>query len=145
MNIPFPQANNLDLIYDLFCGFEESGMSNSMVGKKYDMAEREGAYYLNALYYIGFLEKHRVKYFLNHRGIEIKQLPDDKRIKNFAKVILDNEFIGRVYLKTKFITKRSEKKEYIAKCIQKETHLGYSTSYRRASTIIAWLDWLDNI
>lgn len=46
---PFSQANNLGLIYNIFCNFENMGMNKYDIQRKYDLVEREGAYYLDAL------------------------------------------------------------------------------------------------
>ncbi len=83
-HIPFPQANNLDLIFDIIMDIGNTGLTKSDVAAKYHMEERQGSYYLDALLYLGFVEKIHSKYFLTKKGITIKELPAHMRKKGFC-------------------------------------------------------------
>ena len=47
--IPFPQANNMELIYNLVKTMPEDGVVYSTIAKEHKIADRQGSYYLNAL------------------------------------------------------------------------------------------------
>lgn len=61
--VPFPQANNMDLIFSIFFDIGDEGLSKYDVIKKYNLADRQGSYYLDALLYIGVVKKINIKYF----------------------------------------------------------------------------------
>lgn len=141
--IPFPQANNMDLIFNIFFDIGENGLSKYDVIKKYQLADRQGAYYLDALLYIGVVEKIKIKYFLNNIGINIRLKSIDEIKKSFCKQILSNPFINDMYISCKEMNSISVKKNYIAGCIFNKIGLNLNTSHRRASTILNWFEWID--
>ncbi|MBU3129010.1 DUF7226 domain-containing protein [Clostridium tagluense] len=141
--IPFPQANNLQLIYKIFCDIDSMGMNKFDIQSRYKLAEREGSYYLDALYYLGFVDKIRIKYFLNHKGILFNKLSDEDRKSEFINLIVHNDFLGDLYKCIILFDSNKEKKEYIAGRIANKEKLGINTAQRRASTIISWFIWID--
>lgn len=53
----FPQADNLELVYQVFVDLTEEGLNRYTFADKYNMHDRQGAYYLNAICFIGLAEK----------------------------------------------------------------------------------------
>ena len=53
----FPQADNLELVYQVFTDLTDNGLNRYSFSEKYHLADRQGAYYLNALCFIGVAEK----------------------------------------------------------------------------------------
>ena len=43
----FPQADNLEFIYQIFTEFPEEGLNRYSFGERYNISDRQGAYYLN--------------------------------------------------------------------------------------------------
>ena len=95
--VPFPQANNMDLIFSIFFDIGDEGLSKYDVIKKYNLADRQGSYYLDALLYIGVVKKINIKYFLNNTGISIRLKGTDEIKNSFSKQILSNPFINELY------------------------------------------------
>ena len=140
--IPFPQANNIDLIFKILCEFDEQGVSKFMLKNKYGLTEREGVYYLDALNYLGLIDKIHIKYFINKKGIYIKNNINNQK-KLFIRCVLNQEFISELYIKTYNLPTKKEKQNYIALRIMKEEGLNINTSQRRASTIMSWFLWIE--
>lgn len=143
--IPFPQANSIDLIYALFFDIGADGISKAYVAKKYDIDERQGAYYLDTLLYLGLADKQNVKYFLSNSGMHLRLSGADTIKRDFCDVILKHAFLGRVYSETKSVMDRAEKKKRIAYEIFSNYDLNENTSSRRASSILAWFEWIDSV
>ncbi len=79
----FPQADNLEFIYQIFTEFPEEGLNRYSFGEKYNISDRQGAYYLNALCFINLAEKNGKNTYLSKRGETIKQLDEPFRKKVF--------------------------------------------------------------
>lgn|SRR5690554_627540 len=141
--IAFPQANSLQRIYDIFTSLDHSGVSKFEVMEKYKLTEREAAYYLDALEYIGLVDKHKMRYFLNEKGYFIQDLPET-RLK-FAEAVLEDEFISELYSNRFHFTDRKGYQYYLAGKISEKHSLNYVTALRRASTILSWFSWIDNL
>lgn len=93
----FPQADNLDLIYMLFTALDENGLNRYSFSEKYNLHDRQGAYYLNALCFIGLAEKQGKNTHLSERGKIVQQLDEPFRKKVFQLAILENQFICDTY------------------------------------------------
>lgn len=55
--VQFPQADNLEFVYQVFIELSEEGLNRYTFANKYHMHDRQGAYYLNAICFIGLAEK----------------------------------------------------------------------------------------
>lgn len=144
--IPFPQANNLELIFNIFWYVDENGISKEDVISKSSLTtEREASYYLDALLYIGLLEKIKRKYFLNDEGWRIKRLPRNMVRCAFAIKLLENEFIDELYGQVSGIQDKAASLQYIADRISEQEALGQNTSLRRASTVLSWFNWINQV
>lgn len=144
--IPFPQANNLELIFNIFWYVDENGISKEDVISKSSLTtEREASYYLDALLYIGLLEKIKRKYFLNDEGWRIKRLPRNMVRCAFAIKLLENEFIDELYGQVSGIQDKAASLQYIADRISEQESLGQNTSLRRASTVLSWFNWINQV
>lgn len=139
----FPQADNLEFVYKVFTDLSEEGLNRYSFAERYNLADRQGAYYLNALCFIGVAEKHGKNTYLNTRGKLIQQFSEPFRRKVFMLAILENQFICDTY----HLCKGKEKKEQkqIAEILIEGTY-GISdeaTKARRARTLVSWYRWFD--
>ena len=141
--VPFPQANNIELIFSVLNDIGDTGLSKFDVSKKYKIDERQGSYYLDSLLYLGFVTKINTKYFLSDKGIKTRLSAKDEMKLTFISIILEHPFIGTLYKQCQTINS-NEKTSFIASRIFNELNLSSSTSNRRASTIKAWFDWIDD-
>lgn len=137
----FPQADNLEFIFQIFTEFPEEGLNRYSFGEKYNISDRQGAYYLNALCFINLAYKNGKNVYLSETGETIRQLHDPFRKKVFQLAILENQFICDTYQLCKD-KERSEQKEIIE--IRIEGTYGIhdeTTKARRARTLISWYRW----
>lgn len=142
--IPFPQANSLERIYNIFLEVTDDGTSKFNVIKDHSLAEREGAYYLDALYFLGMVSKYNTKYFLSEKGTQLQRLCKEIGRKAFAVSILEQPFWGDLYLEKNSFPDDNGFKEYVAQKISNQFDLGIGTARRRASTVMAWFLWIEN-
>ena len=141
--VPFPQADNLELVYQIFVDMDELGLNRYSFADKYGMADRQGAYYLNAICFIGLAEKKGKNTFLNGRGKTIQLLGEPFRRKVFQLAILENQFICDTYHKCKGKDK-SEQKEIVSILIEGTYGISdETTKERRARTLVSWYRWFE--
>ena len=139
----FPQADNLELIYQIFIEFPNEGLNRYSFGEKYHMADRQGAYYLNALCFIGLADKKGKNTFLSSKGQIIRQFDEPFRRKVFQLAILDNKFICDTYHKCKGIDK-SAQKETVEILIEGTYGIESDAMLsRRARTLLSWYKWFE--
>lgn len=139
----FPQADNLEFVYQVFAELPEEGLNRYSFAEKYQMADRQGAYYLNAICFIGLAEKRGKNTFLSARGKIVQMLDEPFRKKVFMLAILENQFVCDTYHACKG-REKSEQKE-IAEILIEGTY-GIddpTTKSRRARTLISWYKWFD--
>lgn len=139
----FPQADNLELVYQVFVDLQEEGLNRYTFAEKYMMADRQGAYYLNALCFIGLAEKNGKNTFLTEQGKIIQKLSEPFRKKVFLLAILENEFVCNTFHSCKG-KERAEQKE-IAEILIEGTY-GIAepvTRARRARTLLSWFKWFE--
>ena len=139
----FPQANNVDFMLKIISNYFESGMTKFDISNNYQIALREGSYYLDALLFLGLVEKIKIKYFLTKEGVILQNLKTgNERVKYMKTIILANNFIGKIHCDKNKLNYLAN--EYIVEIIMNNTNLNITTSKRRASTIVSWLKWVDN-
>lgn len=142
-NIPFPQADNLETIFSLFFEIGPDGLTKEDVIGKYGLdTDRQGDYYLNALMFIGLVEKFGIRFFLNSKGAKLRLESSNEIRSLFCKSVLEHEFLGPVYVESRKLDP-TERKTYIAGRIFNDYGLAISTSERRATSICSWFDWID--
>ena len=135
----FPQADNLELIYQVLLDLEESGLNRYSFSERYNLADRQGAYYLNAICFIGLAEKRGKNTFLNKRGKLIQQLDEPFR----RKVFLLNRFICDAYNLCKGKDNK-EQKQIISILIEGSYGITEpETKARRARSLVSWFRWID--
>lgn len=139
----FPQADNLDLVYQVFIDLTDEGLNRYTFSDKYRLADRQGAYYLNALCFIGVAEKTGKNTFLNARGRLIQQFDEPFRKKVFQLAILENQFICDTYHACKGKEKTDQKE--IAEVLIEGTYgiTDETTKKRRARTLVSWYRWFE--
>lgn len=139
----FPQADNLEFIYKVFIDLSEEGLNRYSFSDKYKLADRQGAYYLNAICFIGLAVKNGKNTYLNERGKLVQQLDEPFRRKVFMLAILENQFICNTYHLCKG-KERGEQKQIVE--ILLEGSYGITdgaTRARRARTLISWYRWFE--
>lgn len=142
-NYSFPQADNLEFIYQVFTELTEEGLNRYSFGEKYNISDRQGAYYLNALCFIGLAHKDGMNTYLTERGAIVQQLDEPFRKKVFQLAILENQFICDTY----HVCKNKDKKDQteIIEILIEGTYGidNEAMKARRARTLLSWYKWFD--
>ena len=140
----FPQADNLDFVYQVFIDLTSEGLNRYSFAEKYKLHDRQGAYYLNALCFIGLAEKRGKDTFLSERGKVVQMLDEPFRKKVFVLAIFENHFICEAYQKCKGKEKK-KKKEIVSVLLEGAFGISDSaTNARRSRSLVSWFRWLEN-
>lgn len=141
--IPFPQANNLDMVYKIIMEIDESGWTKYDLVKREGFAEREGAYYLDALYFLSVVEKYKTRYFLSEIGSVLKKKCIQNGRKELAIYIKQKKFFSDLIEIKSSLSTDKDYREYVTQKVSNEFQLGVVTARRRASTAVAWVNWIE--
>ena len=137
----FPQADNLEFAYQVFCDLSPDGLNRYTFAEKYNLHDRQGAYYLNALCFIGVAEKQGKNTYLNKRGQIIQMLDEPFRKKVFLLAIFENQFICDAYQECKD-KERTEQKQIVSTLIDGAYGISEAeTNARRTRTLMSWFRW----
>lgn len=154
---PFPQADNmlrvLNLIKQMAVAKDVSddNKNEEMLPKTptaievanfYGLAERQGAYYGDALAYLGLCKKEKGKYHLTKLGRDIYRYDVNDRIRIILQQFFKSPVIRQAY-KFKVENDGKIEKDYVTQLIFDYVSKlkGNSTRKRRARTIISWINW----
>ena len=147
--IPFPQADSFERVINLCELLKEKGfISKEEITQNYDFDSRQTDYYSNAGKYLGLLdvgkENGQIGCFLTKRGRQIFNLSIVERQIEFVKLILSHS-VFNITLNTCFKNGEMPKRDEIIEIMKKSKLYNVnkeSTFYRRASTIIGWINWI---
>lgn len=152
--IPFPQADNFERVINL-CELlkQKEFISKEEITQNYDFDSRQTDYYSNAGKYLGLIVIIRDPFtkqigcILSDKGKQIFETNLVDRQKEFVKLIVSHSAFRQTltaYLENGEIPQKEEIVE-----IMKNNHLfninHNSTYFRRASTIIGWINWIMNL
>ncbi len=141
--VQFPQADNLEFVYQVYTELSQEGLNRYSFAEKYKISDRQGAYYLNAICFIGLAEKKGKNTTLTERGRVIQMLEEPFRRKVFLLAILENQFICDTYHACK--RKEKEERKAIIEILIEGTY-GISNETmkeRRARTLLSWYKWFE--
>lgn len=147
-NLPFPQADSFERVINLCELLFNEELSKDNITEEYAFNSRQSDYYTNAGRYLGIVDKpdknRKSIYCLTDRGTSILKLNYKKRQLALCECILKHEVFSKV-LSSYFQNSTMPSKDKIVE-FMKESHL-YNISkdktyYRRASTIIHWINWI---
>jgi len=149
--IPYPQANDIDKVIDIITNFQSAGLANkTAIAEFFDFDERQGDYYANAGYYLGLLKRipHSTEFELTREGDFIAKSENRSRrnlllLKQMLKRPSLNEIIWLFEGKNRNLSSVSV--DIIAPIVQKHVELNDTTARRRASTVMSWLRWVDEV
>ncbi|WP_137743652.1 type II restriction enzyme [Robertmurraya siralis] len=147
--IPFPQADSFTRIVDLLGQLVENNLSRDQITLNYDFSQRQTGYYTSAGMYLGLIEKYkgenkRVMFRLTKAGREIMGLKTREKFLELSKCILAHEPFKLV------LAEYFDKGAPPAKSCVVELMKNYplynvhkeSTYFRRASTVMGWVNWI---
>lgn len=146
--VPFPQADSFKRIINLCELLNESELTRDDITANYDFDPRQTNYYTDAARYLGLVDKRRenreVVFSLTDEGKNLFRLKYKPRQLKFVELILSHKVFREVF---KLCIKNGEmpvRHEVIN--IMKHSNLynieSDDTFYRRASTIMSWVNWI---
>jgi hypothetical protein len=149
-DVPFPQSDSFGRVIDLLQQLQFAGgtLTKEEITTLHAFDARQADYYANAGRYLGIIERTRgndgSQYQLTAKANEILALNQRNRQLALAKLIVGHEVFGntlRLYLEQ---SSRPTREQVIA--IMKQAPIvgveAEATIARRASTVLAWVDWI---
>ena len=149
--IPFPQADSFERIINLCELLKQRGiLTKEEITQNYDFDSRQTDYYSNAGKYLGLIDNKKDSgqnvCFLTTRGNQLFTLSIKDRQIEFLKLILSHAAFKET-LELYFDEGEIPSKEEIVEIMKKAKLYKVdsdSTYFRRASTIIGWINWILN-
>ncbi|WP_019153474.1 type II restriction enzyme [Robertmurraya massiliosenegalensis] len=147
--IPFPQADSFTRVVDLLGLLVENDLSKDQITWNYAFDERQTSYYTRAGMYLGLMETYKdenkqVMFRLTQTGRDIMRQKTKDKFLSLTNKILAHEPFKQVlaeYFAKGTLPEKSRVVDIMENChlynVQKE-----STYFRRASTIMGWMNWI---
>jgi hypothetical protein len=146
--VSYPQANSFERVINLLEMLTQEDLTRDNVTHTFDVEPRQTNYYTSAGMYLGLVRKKRegttVTYMLTDEGKRIMALPHKQKNLQIAQKIIRNPSFNkvlRIYLDKAHPPEIVEiveiMKSYNVYGVGKE-----STFFRRASTVIRWIEWI---
>jgi len=151
--IPFPQANNFERVINL-CELlrQKDFITKEDITQNYDFDARQTDYYSNAGKYLGLIGIGRDSLtgltgcYLTTKGKQVFNLNLIDRQKEFVKLIISHKAFKET-LKLYLDNGEMPEKEIIVEIMKRSKlhNVNSNTTYfRRASTIVGWINWTVN-
>lgn len=140
--MPFPQANDFIKIIMLVNIEDEEYLKDNNYLKNYLSltTDRQISYYLSACEFLGLIDRKR---HFTDDGKNIKELAHDLQILNLSRKIVSLPVFGEVFF-MKYVYNSDFSKNDISDLISTIYEIdNVSVCDRRASTVISWLNWIE--
>lgn len=147
-DIPFPQADSFARIINLCELIHDEGcLSKDTITTNYDFDKRQTDYYVNAARYLALVyQGDDSNFYLTSLGLNLFKLSLNQRQIELIKLIVQHTVFNKI-LQSIFSRGRSLSRNKVIE-IMKQSNLtnivSESTYSRRASTVMAWINWILN-
>ena len=144
-DIPFPQANDLNKVIDTVTLDNQGYSTKEDLSDILEFDERQGDYYANAACFLGLLERSASTFCITENGKKFLRLPSSiKRVEFIAEELAKRPVFHQIFqqLLTNNLDIDSLDLNKICEIVEKYTGLSRTTSYRRASTVKRWVEWI---
>lgn len=147
-DIPFPQADSFARIINLCELIHDEGcLSKDTITTNYDFDKRQTDYYVNAARYLALVyQGDDSNFYLTSLGLNLFKLSLNQRQIELIKLIVQHTVFNKI-LQSIFSSGRSLSRNEVIE-IMKQSNLtnivSESTYSRRASTVMAWINWILN-
>jgi hypothetical protein len=136
-----PQADTFERVAEIPLLIAQGINNASKLAEHYEFDPRQSSYYRQAAEYLGLVRQEKnFSYALTDLGSEYVNLPADERRQLLAGLLAHFPPM-RAVLESSAKTGRIDRKE-VAALLAKHANISSTTPGRRASTILAWLHWL---
>ncbi|MBS1993268.1 MAG: hypothetical protein JSS83_22285 [Cyanobacteria bacterium SZAS LIN-3] len=147
VQIPFPQANDMDKVIDTIQLIDLGLNTKSAIAEFFEFGERQSYYYTDAGRYLGLVEKVGQSFVLTEAGREFQTLAArTQRTKAIFRQMMRRPSLRAALqlVSTRQFDLTTVSDAEIAEIIMKHScpNLSRSTSLRRASTLRKWFRWL---
>lgn len=139
--IPFPQANDFNKIIQIIeIDNEELLKDNNYLEKYLNLGTgRQISYYLSACEFLGLVSKRN----FTKKALELRELSRDTRILRLSQLIVSAPVFGEVFFSRYYYNDKLDS-EQIAQLIGIIYGIdNVEVCKRRASTVIKWIDWIE--
>lgn len=149
--IPFPQADYFKRIINLCELLNENELTREEITTNYDFDPRQTNYYSDAGRYLGLINKkienRQIIFSLTDEGERLFKLKYKARQLKFVELILRHKVFNEVFKRFIFNGEIPSRKEIIDTMKSSELFniRSEETFNRRASTVIAWVNWIINL
>lgn len=145
--VPFPQADSFERVINLCELLYDENMTKNKVTETYEFTGRQASYYIDAGRYLGFVGLSKGmegrEACLTEKGRLVMRMSYREKQLAFVKAILEHRVFSeslRLYLKNAKLPQKSEIVPIMKTC-QLYNVDSEKTYYRRASSILGWIDW----
>jgi hypothetical protein len=140
-----PQADTFKRVAEIPLLVAQGINTSQKVAVHYDFDPRQSSYYRQAAEFLGLVTSDKDhKYILTDLGREYSNLPSDERRRLLAGILAHFPPMRATLEASERAGKRGMSKAEIATLIQCNSTIGAGTPRRRASTLLAWLRWLQS-
>lgn len=144
-NAPFIQADSFSRIISLTEELYKRDLSKVEISNLMDFTMRQADYYFNAGKYLGLFEYSEVtkEVYLTDDALGLFELDYNDRQLKYVELILQHKIFNELFLEYIFnenisISKVQRKMKELNVCSEKVIN-------RRSSTVISWLEWINNL
>ena len=141
INIPVPQADDLNKVIDLATLLLDNPLNKFQISEHFEFDERQGDYYAKAAQYIGIIEKNGRQFYLTKMGKQIVGIQNrDKRNVRTIQAILQTSLFHDIMVI--FLDQNNNIHETQVLNRLSEEDISGSTLLRRKGTVTSWLNWI---
>jgi hypothetical protein len=148
MNSTFvPQADDLELVYGLVRTRLPDVLSSHDLAKAFGIHGRHAAYALEAATELGLLRRFRIGLFSRDAlGDRVAAANEQDAYRLFVMTVLRLPVLRRLLAEVRADPKRRVTKDVVERIVVTSSNGRYSGSTvgRRATTVVAWVLWLEN-
>lgn len=140
--VPYPQANSLDVVLRIVKELRECGMSvYDLVTKGIVNSSRQARYYFNAAAFLGFCYRRGDYFYPTELVARLKGCEEKACKTQFAAIVLGNEEISRLFSKVFMMPDKESRLNWISNQIAIKI-VAEATLRRRATCLLAWISWV---
>jgi len=140
-----PQADTFERVAEIPLLVAQGINTSRKVATHYNFDPRQSSYYRQAAEFLGLVSSDKeYNYVLTDLGREYSNLPADERRQLLAGILAHFPPMRATLEASERTGKRGMSKKEIAALIERNSKIGASTPRRRASTLLAWLRWLQS-
>ncbi len=142
VQIPYPQANSLDLVLKVVEVTRESGTSlYDLIKMELVKSVRQASYYYNAAAFLGFCYRQGDYFYPTERAAKLLSADEGRRASLFAVMALDSRQINELFVGVLQLNGRDKIMRWLTGKVTTKVRSPV-TALRRAQSMFAWIKWI---